>query len=74
MTKIMVSVRETIIAITTQNLKSNPKTPNQTVENGPCPEHLGGGGKLRVRANIHLGGQTEFCPNVEHKLFVTRPR
>ena len=27
-----------------------------------------------VRANIHLGGQTEFCPNGEHNLFVTRPR
>ena len=27
-----------------------------------------------VRSNIHLGGQTEFCPNGERKLFVTRPR
>ena len=33
-----------------------------------CPEHLG------VRANIHLGDHNEFCPNGEHKLFVTRPR
>ena len=32
-------------------------------------EHPFGGG-----ANIHLGGQTEFCPNGEHNLFVTRPR
>ena len=30
--------------------------------------------RLSVRANIHLGGQTEFCPNGERKLFVTRPR
>ena len=29
---------------------------------------------IGVRANIRLGGQTEFCPNGEHKLFVTRPR
>ena len=29
---------------------------------------------IGVRANIHLGGQTEFCPNGERKLFVTRPR
>ena len=29
---------------------------------------------IGVRANIHLGGQTKFCPNGEHKLFVTRPR
>ena len=29
---------------------------------------------IRVRANIHLGGQTEFCSNGERKLFVTRPR
>ena len=29
---------------------------------------------IGVRANIHLGGQTEFCPNYERKLFVTRPR
>ena len=29
---------------------------------------------IGVRANIHLGGQTEFCPNCEHKLFVTQPR
>ena len=29
---------------------------------------------LGVRANIHVGGQTEFCPNGERKLFVTRPR
>ena len=29
---------------------------------------------IGVRANIHLGGQTEFCPNGEHNLFVTRPR
>ena len=29
---------------------------------------------IGVRANIHLGGQIEFCPNGEHKLFVTRPR
>ena len=29
---------------------------------------------IGVRANIHLGAQTEFCPNGEHKLFVTRPR
>ena len=27
-----------------------------------------------VRGNIHLGGQTEFCPNGEHNLFVMRPR
>ena len=25
---------------------------------------------IGVRANIHLGDQTEFCPNGEHKLFV----
>ena len=31
-------------------------------------------GRVRVRANIHLGGQTEFCPNGERKLFVTWPR
>ena len=24
---------------------------------------------IGVRANIHLGGQTEFCPNGERKLF-----
>ena len=24
---------------------------------------------MGVRGNIHLGGQTEFCPNDEHKLF-----
>ena len=24
------------------------------------------------RANIHLGGQTKFCPNGAHKLFVPR--
>ena len=29
---------------------------------------------IGIRANIHLGGQTEFCPNGEHNLFVTRPR
>ena len=29
---------------------------------------------IGVRANIHLGGQTEFCPKGEHNLFVTRPR
>ena len=29
---------------------------------------------IGVRANIHLGGQTEFYPNGEHNLFVTRPR
>ena len=29
---------------------------------------------IGVRANIHLGGQTEFCPNGEHNLFVARPR
>ena len=29
---------------------------------------------IGVRANIHLGGQTEFCPNGEHNLFVMRPR
>ena len=29
---------------------------------------------IGVRANLHLGGQTECCPNGEHKLFVTRPR
>ena len=29
---------------------------------------------IGVRANIHLGGQTEFCPNGEHNLFVTQPR
>ena len=29
---------------------------------------------IGVRANIHFGGQTEFCPNGEHNLFVTRPR
>ena len=28
---------------------------------------------IGVRANIHLGGQTEFCPNGERKLFVTLP-
>ena len=28
---------------------------------------------IGVQANIHLGGQTKFCPNGEHKLFVTRP-
>ena len=35
----------------------------------------------KLRACIHrrtgqhpLGGQTEFCPNGERKLFVTRPR
>ena len=28
----------------------------------------------RRTANIHLGGQTEFCPNGERKLFVTWPR
>ena len=27
------------------------------------------GADLGVRANIHLGGQTEFCPNGERKLF-----
>ena len=32
------------------------------------------GCSIDVRANIHLGGQTEFCPNGERKLFVTRPR
>ena len=31
-------------------------------------------GHIGVRANIHLGGQTEFCPNGENNLFVTRPR
>ena len=31
-------------------------------------------GAIGVRANIHLGGQTEFCPNGENNLFVTRPR
>ena len=30
--------------------------------------------RIGERANIHLGGQTKFCPNGEHKLFVTRPR
>ena len=25
--------------------------------------------KPKLRANIHLGGQTEFCPNGERKLF-----
>ena len=29
---------------------------------------------IGVRANIHLGGQTGFCPPGERKLFVTRPR
>ena len=29
---------------------------------------------IGVRANINLGGQTEFCPNGEHNLFVARPR
>ena len=29
---------------------------------------------ISVRANIHLGGKTEFCPNGERKLFVTWPR
>ena len=29
---------------------------------------------IGVRANIHVGGgQTEFCPKGECKLFVTRP-
>ena len=31
-------------------------------------------GCIGVRANIHLGGQTEFCPNGENNLVVTRPR
>ena len=41
-----------------------------------CPEspQQGGYEHLGVRANIHLGDHTEFCPNGEHKLFVTRPR
>ena len=30
--------------------------------------------RMGVRANIHLGGQTQICPNGERKLFVTRPR
>ena len=30
--------------------------------------------RMGVRANIHLGGQTQFCPNGERKLFVTRLR
>ena len=38
-----------------------------------CREH-GHVISIGVRANIHLGGQTEFCPNGEHNLFVTRPR
>ena len=29
---------------------------------------------IGVRDNIHLGGQTEFCPNGERNLSVTRPR
>ena len=29
---------------------------------------------IGVRANIHLGGQAEFFPNGEHKMFVTQPR
>ena len=33
-----------------------------------------GDSSIGVRANIHLGGQTEFCPNGENNLFVTRPR
>ena len=28
---------------------------------------------IGIPANIHLVGQTEFCPNGKHKLFVTRP-
>ena len=28
---------------------------------------------IGVRANIHLGGQAEFFPNGEHKMFVTQP-
>ena len=28
---------------------------------------------IGVRGNIHLGGQAEFCPNSEHKMFVTQP-
>ena len=43
-------------------------------------EHRAGGEEtvsgIGVRANIHWGGggQTEFCPNGECNLFVTRPR
>ena len=29
---------------------------------------------IGIRSNIHLGSQTKFFPNGEHKLFVTRPR
>ena len=29
---------------------------------------------IGVRANIHFGGQTEFCHNGERKSFVTQPR
>ena len=29
---------------------------------------------IGVRANIHVGDQTEFCPYGEHNLFITRPR
>ena len=29
---------------------------------------------IGVPANIHMGVQTEFCPNGEHKSFVMRTR
>ena len=42
----------------------------------PCAYSIVYTESIGVRANIHLGGggQTEFCPNGERKLFVTWPR
>ena len=41
---------------------------------GRRSDDVAGNGPIGVRANIHLGGQTEFCPNGKNNLFVTRPR
>ena len=37
-------------------------------------EYIRGTAHIGVRANIHLEGQTKFCPNGERIFFVTRPR
>ena len=40
----------------------------------PMPGEVKYPTSIGVRANMHLGGQTEFCPNGGNNLFVTRPR
>ena len=63
-------LRATIGCVITESLSLVTLQPGQTV----CRSDYTSLISIGVRANIHLGGKTEFCPNGEHKLFVTRPR